>query len=156
MRFLSFIVLLSLLSCNNSPEYAYNVDFSVICNHGFDLIDLKNQLIKRKYSNGEKTIHFKLSEIDKKKLFDFLVIKKVWKITNNDLKDTCDTWIEPSQSTSLKISMTKIDNYNFYWHESQCSIKEIDDLDEFVELLYSIIKKDNRIINLEETDILLI
>ena len=155
MKILNFIILLILLSCNNSPDYVYNRDFSLICKYRFDVIDLKKQIIKREYLDGEKTIHFELSEIDKKYLFNFLIDKKIWKITDDDLEDTCDTWIEPSKSISLKISMTTIDNYAFYWHESQCSIREIDDLNEFVEVLYNVIKKDARIRNLEETDILM-
>jgi|GEM_PF-3477672 len=154
MKYKIFILFLIFTSCNGTSKYEYNNNFSVYCSTDFDKIDLQAQTLTRQYLEGEKIVHFELTEIDKKYLFDLLIDKEIWTIRKTDLEDTCDNWIEPSNSFSLKIQMTKDENFKFYWRESLCSIPRMNQLEEFVHELYRILEKDEKIKVLSRTDIL--
>jgi hypothetical protein len=118
-----------------------------------DKINISEGTLTRRFINGEKTIDFNLDKENLREFLNYLIKSKIETIEKKDLDKECEQIITPTFSSRLEITFDNGKIAEIHWTSNNCG-ERINDLNEIVEQLYSIIEKDKSIGQLEQTDII--
>jgi hypothetical protein len=118
-----------------------------------DKINISEGTLTRRYINGEKTINFNLDKDNLKEFLNYLIKGKIETIEKKDLDKECEQIMIPTFSSRLEITFDNGKIVEFHWTSNNCG-ERVNDLNEIVEQLYSIIEKDKNVGQLERTDII--
>lgn len=118
-----------------------------------DKIDISKGTLTREYVNGKKTIGFKIKQNSLNGLLSNRIKKKIETGELKDLNQECELLVMPEFKNNLELTFDNGKTYRFNWTSNNCG-EQVDDLNEIVRQLKSIIKEDKTVDQLEPSDII--
>jgi hypothetical protein len=125
-----YLTFLVIAGCGHYNNLDYSDDFYFIYEDDVDKVNLKENTLTRRFIGKDSTINLKMTDSEKKKLFQIMKEYSIWTVNKADLKTRCQSFTLPSGNLRLEVSLEKGNRFEFKWtgnncHESVDRLREV-------------------------------
>lgn len=148
-----YLIILNFVGCGHYNTLTYSSDFYFIYEDDVDKIDLKGNTLTRRFVGEDSTISLKITDSERKQLFQLMKDYSIWTIDKANLKTRCKSFTVPSGHLRLEISLEKGNKFEFTWTGNNCH-ESVDKLDEVIEKIREIIYAKEGVRKLTDSDLI--